>query len=48
MYEVRFSKKAEKAYKKLPGEVRVRIEQKLEYLKRTPRASRYEKTCWWG
>jgi mRNA interferase RelE/StbE len=37
MYEVRFSKKAEKAYKKLPGDVKVRIDQKLEYLKRTPR-----------
>lgn len=36
-YEVRFSKKAEKSYKKLPGEIRFRIDQKINYLKYTPR-----------
>ena len=37
MYEVKFSKKAEKAYKKLPGNIRVRIDQKISYLQNTPR-----------
>ena len=37
MYEIKFSKKAEKAYRKLPGDVRVRIDQKLSYLRLTPR-----------
>lgn len=37
MYEVKFSKKAEKAYKKLPGDVRLRIDEKLSYLRLTPR-----------
>lgn len=38
-YSVRFGKKAEKAYKKLPADVRFRIDQKLTYLKHTPRGS---------
>ena len=37
MYEVKFSKKAEKAYSKLPGNIKVRIDQKIEYLQKTPR-----------
>lgn len=37
MYEVKFSKKAGKAYKKLPGDVRIRIDQKLNYLRNSPR-----------
>lgn len=37
MFEVKFSKKAEKAYKRLPSVVRVRIDQKLTYLRATPR-----------
>lgn len=37
MYEVKFSKKAEKAYNKLPGEARLRVDQKLLYLRATPR-----------
>lgn len=36
-YEVKFSKKATKAYKKLPGDVRFRIDQKINYLRITPR-----------
>ncbi len=36
-YEVKFSKKATKAYKKLPGDIRLRIDKKLNYLKDTPR-----------
>ena len=36
-YEVKFSKKASKAYKKLPGDVRLRIDQKINYLRYTPR-----------
>ncbi len=36
-YEVKFSKKAEKAYSKLPAEVRQRIDTKLDYLRLTPR-----------
>lgn len=36
-YEVKFSKKAEKAYKKLPGSIRLRIDQKINYLRATPR-----------
>lgn len=36
-YEVKFSKKAEKAYKNLPGEVKFRIDQKMNYLRVTPR-----------
>lgn len=37
MYEIVFSKKAEKAYSKLPGDIRIRIDQKLNYLRVTPR-----------
>lgn len=37
MYEIRFSTKAEKAYQKLPGDIRSRIDQKLNYLRLTPR-----------
>jgi len=37
MYEVRFSKKAERAYKRLPGDVKNRIDDKLNYLRQTPR-----------
>ncbi len=36
-YEVKFSKKATKAYKKLPGDIRYRIDQKISYLRHTPR-----------
>ncbi|PSF06131.1 type II toxin-antitoxin system mRNA interferase toxin, RelE/StbE family [Marinobacter fuscus] len=36
---VKFSKKAEKAYNKLPNEVRRRIDVKLDYLSLTPRGS---------
>ncbi|MFS1522748.1 type II toxin-antitoxin system RelE family toxin [Microbulbifer sp. 2304DJ12-6] len=36
-YTVKFGKKAEKAYKKLPTDVRFRIDQKLSYLRHTPR-----------
>ena len=36
-YEVKFSKKAEKAYKKLPGNIRLRIDQKINYLRLTQR-----------
>ncbi|WDE06481.1 type II toxin-antitoxin system RelE/ParE family toxin [Thalassomonas viridans] len=39
MYEVKFSKKAEKAYKKLSENIRVRIDQKISYLQNTPRGS---------
>lgn len=39
MYEVKFSKKASKAYKKLPGDVRIRIDQKLSYLRSSPRGA---------
>lgn len=38
-YTVRLSAKAEKAYRKLPASVRHRIDQKLEYLRATPRGS---------
>ena len=38
-YEVKFSKKAEKAYNKLPGKVKIRIDQKLNYIKETPRGT---------
>ncbi|TMO42599.1 type II toxin-antitoxin system mRNA interferase toxin, RelE/StbE family [Pseudoalteromonas ruthenica] len=38
-YEVKFSKKAEKAYGKLPNEVRRRIDTKLDYLRLTPRGT---------
>ena len=34
-YEVKFSKKAEKAYKKLPGNIKLRIDQKINYLSMT-------------
>ncbi len=37
MYGIRFSKKAEKAYRKLPGNVKIRIDQKLNYIRVTPR-----------
>jgi len=37
MYEIKFSKKAEKEYKKLPADIRIRIDQKLNYLRLTPR-----------
>lgn len=37
MYKVKFSKKAEKAYKKLPAVVKVRIDQKIAYLQSTPK-----------
>lgn len=37
MYEITFSKKAEKTYLKLPHDVRSRIDQKLNYLRMTPR-----------
>lgn len=39
MYKVQFSKKAEKSYNKLPGNIRVRIDQKLDYLRATPRGT---------
>ena len=38
-YEVKFSKKAEKAYKKLPNNIKLRIDQKLDYLSSTPRGT---------
>ena len=38
-YEVKFSKKAKKAYKKFPGNIKVRIDQKINYLCLTPRGS---------
>lgn len=38
-YAVKFSKKAEKAYNKLPGNIRARIDQKINYLQNTPRGS---------
>ena len=37
MYEIKFSRKAEKEYNKLPADIRVRIDQKLNYLRLTPR-----------
>ena len=37
MYEIKFSKKAEKAYKRFPVDIRVRIDQKLNYPRSTPR-----------
>ena len=37
MYEIKFSKKAEKEYQKLPAAIRLRIDQKLSYLRLTPR-----------
>jgi len=37
MYEIKFSKRAEKAYKKLPVDIRNRIDQKLNYLRISPR-----------
>jgi len=36
-YEIKFSKKATKAYKKLPGEIQRRIDEKLNYLRLSPR-----------
>ncbi len=36
-YEVKFSKKAAKAYKKLPPNIKARIDQKINYLRLTPR-----------
>ena len=36
-YDVKFSRKAVKAYKKLPGDIRLRIDQKIDYLRNTPR-----------
>lgn len=36
-YEVKFSKKAEKAYKKLSADIRLRINKKINYLQATPR-----------
>ena len=39
MYEVKFSKKAEKSYEKLPNEVKLRIDQKLAYLRATPKGT---------
>jgi len=44
MYEVRFSKKAERAYKRLPGDVKNRIDDKLNYLRQTPRGPDTKKT----
>lgn len=38
-YEVKFSKKAEKAYKKLPGSIKLRIDQKINYLRMSPRGN---------
>jgi mRNA interferase RelE/StbE len=38
-YEVKFSKKAEKAYKKLPGNIKLRIDQKINYLRLSPRGT---------
>ncbi|GAB2191795.1 hypothetical protein MAH1_34030 [Sessilibacter sp. MAH1] len=37
MYDVKFSKNAEKAYNKLPANMRARIDQKIVYLRATPR-----------
>ena len=37
MYEVKFSKKSAKAYKKLPPNIKARIDQKINYLRLTPR-----------
>ena len=42
-YEVNFSKKAEKAYKKLPGDIKQRIDQNINYLRATPRGHDTEK-----
>lgn len=39
MYTVKFSKKADKAYKKLPRNIQSRIDEKLEYLRQTPRGT---------
>jgi len=36
-YKIKFSKKAERAYKKLSGDVKIRIDRKLAYLRSTPR-----------
>ncbi len=36
-YEVNFSKKATKAYRKLPADIRLRIDQKIDYLRNAPR-----------
>ncbi|MGH1472036.1 MAG: type II toxin-antitoxin system RelE family toxin [Cellvibrionaceae bacterium] len=36
-YEVKFSKKAEKAYKKLPATIRSRVDNRINYLRITPR-----------
>lgn len=38
-YLIRFSPAAEKAYETLPLEVKTRVDQKLDYLKRTPRGA---------
>ncbi|MEY4579164.1 MAG: hypothetical protein RL701_3867 [Pseudomonadota bacterium] len=38
-YAVKFSKKAQKAYEKLPIDIRARIDQKLNYLRTTPRGT---------
>ena len=38
-YDVKFSKRAEKAYRGLPGPIRSRIDQKLDYLRHTPRGT---------
>lgn len=38
-YDVRFSKKAVKAYNKLPENVKRRIDQKIRYLSMTPRGT---------
>jgi mRNA interferase RelE/StbE len=38
-HTVKFGKKAEKAYNKLPADVRFRIDQKISYLSHTPRGS---------
>ncbi len=37
MYQIKFSKKADKEYRKLPYDVRIRVDQKLNYLRMTPR-----------
>ncbi len=39
MYEVKFSKKAAKVYQKLPGVVQTRIDEKLTYLRASPRGT---------
>jgi len=39
MYEVKYSKKAEKEYNKLPKNIRDRIDKKIKYLKLTPRGT---------